>query len=213
MCRGRVLNPTMNGTTTARTHYKRTSWRYINLTAFDREQHHAIDRAKEGQSNATTTSSTGVTCECQILPAHNVTRCTDHVSQVFPVAKFSGRTSQIDAALLIADINANNTLLPCTLDHLGGLGYFFHLLLFGSRQSPPAFPLPPASLPGWSPKTFLTHPLSFAYQRSLHAPQSLLPHASRAWHAQTKKNTVSAPLAPRPPILNGLHNTSPLILD
>ena len=159
MCRGRVLNPTMNGTTTARTHYKRTSWRYINLTAFDREQHHAIDRAKEGQSNATTTSSTGVTCECQILPAHNVTRCTDHVSQVFPVAKFSGRTSQIDAALLIADINANNTLLPCTLDHLGGLGYFFHLLLFGSRQSPPAFPLPP-SLPGWSPTTFLTHPLS-----------------------------------------------------
>ena len=36
-----------------------------------------------------------------------------------------GRTSQVDAALLMADLNANHiTLLPFTIDHLGGLGHF-----------------------------------------------------------------------------------------
>ena len=49
--------------------------------------------------------------------------------------KFIGRTSQVDAAILMADLNANHiTLLPFTVDHLGGFGYFTHMLLFGDHS-------------------------------------------------------------------------------
>ena len=57
--------------------------------------------------------------------------------------KFIGRTSQVDAALLIADLNANDaSLLPFTIDHLGGLGHFTHSFLFGPNPAPP-FSAPP----------------------------------------------------------------------
>ena len=101
--------------------------------------------------------------------------------------KFCGRTSQVDAALLVADLNANNiTLVPCTFDHLGGLGFFLHRLLFGPT-SHLSYTLPPK--PPWtSPNDFPHSPAFFAFQRSFHAPHSLLPHASRQWRVQTKKN-------------------------
>ena len=55
--------------------------------------------------------------------------------------KFIGRTSHVDAALLITDLNANHiTLLPFTVDHLGGLGYFTHAFLFVGAHAPPAPP-------------------------------------------------------------------------
>ena len=99
--------------------------------------------------------------------------------------KFIGRTSQVDAALLMADLNANHiTLLPFTIDHLGGLGHFTHSFLFGPHPPTqfPTIPKPPWTHPNHFPHT----PAFFAYQRALHAPPSLLPSASRAWKNQTR---------------------------
>ena len=100
--------------------------------------------------------------------------------------KFIGRTSQVDAALLMADLNANHiTLLPFTVDHLGGFGYFTHMLLFGTTTTHPPFPPPPA--PPWThPNHFPHTPAFFTFQRALHSPHSLLPLASRAWKSQTR---------------------------
>ena len=101
--------------------------------------------------------------------------------------KFIGRTSQVDAALLIADLNANHiTLLPFTVDHLGGFGYFLHQFLFGTHLPP--CPIPPPPKPPWThPNDFPHSPAFFAYQRALCAPSALLPNASRTWNQQTKK--------------------------
>ena len=100
--------------------------------------------------------------------------------------KFIGRTSQVDAALFIADLNANDiTLLPFTLDHLGGLGHFTHTFLFGTHPPPPFSP-PPPKPPLSSPQDFPHSPAFFAFQRALHAPNNLLARASRQWRTQTK---------------------------
>ena len=112
----------------------------------------------------------------------------NHVTRSFTNRqKFCDRTSQVDAALLISDLNANNvTLLPCTLDHLGGIGFFFHLLLFGS--SPHLSLSVPPKLPWATPNDFPHSPAFFAFQRSFHTPHSLLSRASRQWRSQTKNS-------------------------
>ena len=99
--------------------------------------------------------------------------------------KFIGCTSQVDTAILMADLNANQiTLLPFTVNHLGGFGYFTHMLLFGTTKTHPPFPPPPA--PPWThPNHFPHTPTFFSFQCALHAPQSLLPLASRTWKNQT----------------------------
>ena len=108
--------------------------------------------------------------------------------------KFIGRTSQVDAALLIADLNANDvSLLPFTIDHLGGFGHFAHSFLFGPTPPPPFAPPPPK--PPWTtPNDFPHSPAFFAYQRALHTPNSLLDRASRQWRIQTKHQVFHNPL-------------------
>ena len=111
--------------------------------------------------------------------AHDTSSCT----------KFAGRTSQIDAALLIANLNANNIkLLLCTIDHtlVAWVTFCTASCTAPTLPTPATFPIPPK--PPWLvPNDFPHSPAFFAFQRSLHAPHSLLPLASRAWHAQTKK--------------------------
>ena len=119
--------------------------------------------------------------------------------------KFIGRTSQVDAALLIADLNANNiTLLPFTVDHLGGFGYFLHQFLFG-RHSPPC-PLATPPKPPWThPNNFPHSPACFAYQRALCAPSALSFTSLRApGHNKLKTLTDTATPTPLHLLLNGL---------
>ena len=100
--------------------------------------------------------------------------------------KFIGRTSQIDAALLIADLNANHiTLLPFTVDHLGGFGFFLYQFLFGTHP-PPCLLSPPPKPPWRHPNDFPHSPAFFAYQRALCAPSALFSVASRTWSQQTR---------------------------
>jgi hypothetical protein len=92
--------------------------------------------------------------------------------------KLSGRThGNLSNQDVIAAINKENiTLLPFTVDHLGGLGFFSHSLLFGKN---PPFPQP-------MPPTFTAdqfpHPEAFtAYQSLLNAPTAFLHNANKAW--------------------------------
>jgi hypothetical protein len=70
---------------------------------------------------------------------------------------------------VIAAINRENiTILPFTVDHLGGIGYFSHLLLFGAK-------------PNLSEDRF-PHPAAFsACQTLLHSPSGFLQKANKAW--------------------------------
>jgi hypothetical protein len=72
----------------------------------------------------------------------------------------------------------NITLLPFTIDHLGGLGYQATQFLFGST-------LPPASLkPQWEPQSFRSNPDAFTlYQHSSQQmPNAIFSTATHKWN-------------------------------
>jgi hypothetical protein len=94
-------------------------------------------------------------------------------------SKLTGRThSSVSNSSIINAINTNNiALLPFTVDHLGGLGYFSHRLLF-AEQFPP-FPVPPP--PNFQTKHF-PHLHAFrAYSNLLQSTPGILSQANREW--------------------------------
>ena len=126
--------------------------------------------------------------------------------------KFCGRTSQVDAALLVADLNANNiTLLPyklsttsvasassCTTSSSVLLHIFFHANLLPNHHgpNPMTFPILPPSL--LSNDHFM-----------LHVPFFPSHHASGVLK---QRNPIAlVPLVPQHLPANGLCNASPSI--
>ena len=108
--------------------------------------------------------------------AHDTSSCT----------KFAGRTSQIDAALLIANLNANNIkLLLCTIDHtlVAWVTFCTASCTAPTLPTPATFPIPPK--PPWlvpndfphSPAFFCVSPLS---PRSPFTPSSCLSCVARS---------------------------------
>ena len=102
-----------------------------------------------------------------------------------------------------SDLNANNiTLLPCTLDHLGGLGSFFHHLLFGSFP----FRFLPSPL-GPRPTTSPIPPL---FCLSARLPYAALPPLSGTLASGALKPRTLTVLAPLRLPPNGPFKASPL---
>jgi hypothetical protein len=93
-------------------------------------------------------------------------------------AKLSGRThGTLTNRDVIAAINRENiTLLPFTVDHLGGLGFFAHTFLFS--KNPPFAQPPPPNLS----EDRLPHPEAFqALQTLRKSPPGFLYQANHAW--------------------------------
>jgi hypothetical protein len=93
-------------------------------------------------------------------------------------SKLSGRThGALSNQDVIAAINRENiTLLPFTVDHLGGIGFFSHSFLFGKD---PPFPKPPP--PNFTVDN-LPHLEAFsAYQALVQGPSGFLYKANKAW--------------------------------
>ena len=94
-------------------------------------------------------------------------------------SKLTGRThSSVSNSAIIQAINTNDiTLLPFTVDHLGGLGYFSHRLFFDTPAPP--FPLPPP--PNFQP-THFPHPHAYrAYSNLLQSTPGILSQANHEW--------------------------------
>ena len=91
-------------------------------------------------------------------------------------------------------INDHNlVLVPFTVDHLGGFGYFAHRLLFSPKKPLPLSPPPPPK-PPWPDDRFggtdartKPKPDSFqAYQTALRAPIGLIDRANDNWDSSTR---------------------------
>jgi hypothetical protein len=94
-------------------------------------------------------------------------------------SKLTGRThSSVSNASIIQAINtADIALLPFTVDHLGGLGYFSHRLLFHEKDPPFPAPPPPNFLP-----THFSHPHAYrAYSTLLKSTPGVLSQANYEW--------------------------------
>jgi hypothetical protein len=88
------------------------------------------------------------------------------------------------------------SLLPFTIDHLGGLGYQATNFLFGSQSQIPAASQPPE----WTTSTFRTNPEAYTlYKDSLDTIPSgiLLPSATHNWQLRS----------PRPPRFGRTYHT------
>jgi hypothetical protein len=73
-------------------------------------------------------------------------------------------------------VHSNITLLPFTIDPLGGLGPFASRFLFSSSQLP---------LPTWTIHSFPTNPLAYDLVQRLHqfSPTNISDHATRNWQS------------------------------
>jgi hypothetical protein len=93
-------------------------------------------------------------------------------------SKLSGHTHGfLSNQEVITAINRKNiTLLPFTVDHLGGLGFFSYSLLFGKDSPFPRLPLPNFTADR------LPHPEAFsAYQTLLNGTAGFLQKTNKAW--------------------------------
>jgi hypothetical protein len=99
-------------------------------------------------------------------------------------SKLTGRThGNVHNSTLTQAINAAHiTLLPFTVDHLGGLGYFSHRLFFHpTYPNPPPLPEPP---PTTFTDTHFPHPHAYrAYDNLLRHTPGILSQANREWSA------------------------------
>jgi hypothetical protein len=96
-------------------------------------------------------------------------------------AKFTGSNLNI-----ISELNTEGIfLLPFTVDHLGGIGHFFHRFLY-----PPDSLLPDPEPPPWTTANdFTHHPAYIAYTAANKCPSRILQHANRQWF-QTNGTTT-----------------------
>jgi hypothetical protein len=107
------------------------------------------------------------------LPASTTPVTLTKAHQTSARAKFIGPNPNV-----IAELNSEGILLlPFTIDHLGGLGHFFHHFLY-----PPDSLIPAPEPPPWTDSTdFTHHPAFVAYSATAHCPSKILHLANRNW--------------------------------
>jgi hypothetical protein len=96
--------------------------------------------------------------------------------------KFIGRSTTANNTEIINELNQEGIyLIPFTIDHYGGLGYFANRFLYGHshKNGHTVVPKPP-----WATTNHLAfphRPASDAYSFALLSPQGLLPAADANW--------------------------------